>query len=151
MAVEIRSAFSPRKRVAIKFEGNGRTKQSEKDACDVNLIVKRFIATGELPSGNMRSPVFGDVTGLEFRGMMDVIAAAQAAFEALPASVRKRFANDPAEFVEFCSDAENASEMVKLGLANKRTEVGSGKGKAVEVAKPVAPVVGAPGGESAKG
>lgn len=122
-AISIRSAYSPRKRVAVMFTGPGRTKQSEKDSCDVNLIVKRFIATGELPTGNMRSPVFGDVTGVDFRAMMDVIAQAQASFEALPATVRKRFANDPAEFVEFCSDPANAGEMEKLGLSKAKVEV----------------------------
>lgn len=124
MPVFIRSAFTPRKAdVVLKCPGNGRTKQASKDECDVNLIVKRFTETGELPSGNMKSPVFGDVTGLEFRSMMDIIAGAQAAFEALPAVLRKRFGNDPAEFVEFCSDSANRDELVKLGLSDKPTVV----------------------------
>ena len=136
---DIRSAFSPRKRVSIAFSGVGRTKQSMKDECDVNLIVKRFIATGELPSGNLKSPIFGDVTGVDFRGMMDVIAAADAAFERLPALVRKRFGNDASAFVEFCSDSENAEDLIRMGLATAQTVVQPGEGSGVVVA-PVAAV-----------
>ena len=35
---------------------------------------------------------------------------------ALPADVRARSGNDPAGFVDFCSDDNNADEVEKLGL-----------------------------------
>lgn len=115
--VEIRSCFSPRKRVQLTCEGPGRTVQSAKDETDVNLIMKRFTATGVLPQGTFKSPMFGDVSGVDFRAMMDVVAQANVAFAALPAEVRRRFGHDPKEFVDFCTDPQNVDEMIKMGLA----------------------------------
>lgn len=95
------------------------TKQSFKDECDINNIVRRYEQTGEFPYINPREAQFGDVTGLEFRAMLDTVNEANAAFAALPAEIRDRFNHDPVKFVDFCSNADNAEELVKLGLAAK--------------------------------
>lgn len=95
----------------------GRTIQSEKDDADINVIVKRFGLTGELPS-NVRAPLNVDFTELfSFQDAMNAIRSAQESFDAMPADVRSRFENDPAKFVDFCSDEKNLDEMRKLGLA----------------------------------
>ena len=46
----------------------------------------------------------------------DMVLAADDAFMALPANVRERFNNDPAELVDFISDVANRSEAIDLGL-----------------------------------
>ncbi|QXP08056.1 MAG: internal scaffolding protein [Arizlama microvirus] len=51
---------------------------------------------------------------------MNIVALANEQFANLSAHVRKRFQNDPQEFLQFTSDPENLPEMVKLGLAIKR-------------------------------
>lgn len=117
--VVIRSRFTPRVRVTLVCEGKGRTKQSMKDECDINRVMKRFAATGVLPTASGKRPMYADVTGVDFQKMMDVMSSAQAAFDALPSGVRKRFSNDPGEFVDFASDPDNAEELVKMGLAIK--------------------------------
>lgn len=48
-----------------------------------------------------------------------ILIDAQEKFDALPASIRKRFDNNPLNMVEFCKDPENHEEGVKLGLFNK--------------------------------
>lgn len=101
-------------------------KQSFKAECDVNNIVRHFQQTGEFAHLALSSPSFGDVTGLEFGEMMDFVAKAQASFDALPAELRRRFSNDPQEFVEFVQDPANSDELVRLGLA-KVPEVGGGQ------------------------
>ena len=96
-----------------------RTKQSFKDECDINTIVRRFGLTGQLPS-DIRMPLNGDFTNVpDFRTAMDMIVAARESFEAMPADVRSRFHNDAAEFVDFCSDPKNRDEAIKLGLVEK--------------------------------
>lgn len=96
--------------------GPGATKQSFKDECDINTIVERFGLTGQLPE-NVRMPVSGDFTDVvDFRGAMDSIVASREAFQAMPADVRKRFNNNPADFVDFCLDESNLAEARKLGL-----------------------------------
>lgn len=95
------------------------TKQAFKKECDINFIVSQYERTGEFPYVDPRQESFGDVTGLEFREMMDTVNAAKAAFQALPAEVRRRFGDDPREFVDFVSDEANKDELVRLGLAVK--------------------------------
>lgn len=95
-------------------------KQSFKEECDINTIVRRFNVTGELPT-DVRMPTFGDFTGVkDFHSAANAIAAANEAFDAMPAEVRARFRNDPALFVDFCSDEGNREEAVKLGLVKPR-------------------------------
>lgn len=102
--------------------GKGRTKVQFKQDCDVNRIMARFQKTGELPQrGNPQKPLYGDFTQVgTFQESLNIVAEAQAQFQALPSRVRARFQNDPATFLEFCGKKENLPEMVKLGLATKR-------------------------------
>ena len=95
--------------------------QSAKDESDINTIVRRFGLTGVLPSG-VRQPTYGDFVGVsDYQSALAVIESADESFYAMPADVRARFGNDPAQFVDFCSDPANLSEMRKLGLAVPET------------------------------
>lgn len=108
-------------RVQIFFEDPSLTKQSMKDDCDINNILKKFNKTGQLPDLIKTNPKFGDFADtLDYQESLNLVIHAQTQFEALSAAVRKRFHNDPAEFLEFVQDAKNAEEMVSLGLASKR-------------------------------
>lgn len=94
-----------------------RTVQSEKDQADINVIVKNFGLTGKLPLVD-RPPSYGDFEGVfDYQTARNLIRAADESFMGLSAEVRSRFSNDPAKFVEFCSDESNIEEMRKLGLA----------------------------------
>jgi len=91
--------------------------QSQKEEADINTIVRNFGVTGKLPQG-VRVPSYGDFSGVEdYQEALAAIRDADASFMAMPASVRDRFGNNPARFVEFCSDSANLEEMRKLGLA----------------------------------
>jgi len=95
------------------------TRQSDAADADINTIVKRFGLTGEIPQG-ARMPQYGDFDGIsDYRTALHAIRDADAMFMALPASVRKEFGNDPAKYVEFCSDPANLPAMRKMGLAPK--------------------------------
>lgn len=95
-----------------------RTDQSFAEECDINTIVRNFGVTGQLPD-NIRTPLEGDFTTVvDYQSALNMVLEADAAFAAMPSSVRERFANDPARFVEFCSDPANLEEARKLGIAN---------------------------------
>lgn len=97
------------------------TKQSEAAATDINVIMKRYEQTGLLPQA-VREAVFTDVSQVgDFRTALEVIRVAQEGFMQLPAQVRAEFRNDPAEFVDFCSDPGNRARMVELGLVEAET------------------------------
>jgi phage internal scaffolding protein len=92
------------------------TKQSFAEEADINTIVRRFLLDGQMPN-NVRMPTYGDFTNVtDYHTAMNAVAQANEAFDQLPAAVRLRFHNDPAEFVEFCSNDENRQEAVKMGL-----------------------------------
>lgn len=93
------------------------TQQQFKDECDINTIVKQFGLTGKVPT-SVYQPTYGDFTTIEdFQSALHSMQRATDSFMAMPANVRERFANDPARFVEFCSDARNADEIKALGLS----------------------------------
>lgn len=124
---------------SIRFDDSSRTKQSFKEEVDINTIVRRFNLTGQLPT-DVRAPTYADFEELfDFRDAMEAIRSAQESFAEMPASVRYRFHNDPAEFVDFCSNPENVDEMIKLGLAVKRPEVNPNPAPEPNPASPPAP------------
>ena len=91
--------------------------QSERDDCDINVIMERFGHGVPLP-GSLRVPTYGDFTGVsDYRSALELISEASDPFMKLPAAVRSRFQNDPALFVDFASDPRNLDEMRELGLA----------------------------------
>ncbi|AXH77200.1 MAG: internal scaffolding protein [Microviridae sp.] len=90
--------------------------QSERDESDINTIVRRFGLTGELPLG-VRMPTYADFDGIyDFQSAANAIALARESFDTMPAEVRARFENDPAKFVDFCSNDGNRAEAERLGL-----------------------------------
>ena len=96
--------------------------QQFRDEADINTIMERFGRTGELIAP-VRMPEYGDFSGInDYHSAMNAVLAAQGSFDALTASVRARFDNDPAKFVEFCLDDNNREEAVKLGLVPAKIE-----------------------------
>lgn len=125
----------------LRCEDVSLAKQSFAEEADINTIVRRFGLSGELPVG-ARMPTYGDFALVnDFKTAMDALALANESFEAMPAAIRARFHNDPAEFVDFCSNDENIDEARKLGLVPAAEVV---KAAELVVAAPAAAVVVAP-------
>lgn len=125
------------------------TQQHQKEDADINTIVRRFGITGELPVIPMPplNEEFVDV--FDFHEAQNLIARANQSFNMLPADVRNRFGNDPARFVDFCSDEGNISELRKMGLAVP--EAASGEAVASQGAGAGTPAPAAPPEGGAKG
>lgn len=94
--------------------------QHQKDA-DINNIVKKYQATGQLPGMIKTNPVWGDFSSpMDFREAHDLMIKANEQFEALPSKVRERFSNDPGNFLEFATNPANLDEMESMGLLNEK-------------------------------
>lgn len=104
--------------------GEGRTKQEFANESDINMIMKRYRATGQLPIGaDPAKMVFADVSQIgSFAETIERVHAAEEAFAALPAHIRVRFENDPVQLVEFVQNGDNYDEAVKLGLIEIKEE-----------------------------
>lgn len=97
------------------------TKQSFVAECDINNIVRDFTQTGQIAHINEKAAqgAYVDLPDtMDFQHGLELVRQAQASFDSLPAQVRARFANNPAEFLAFMGDPANQEEMIKLGLAS---------------------------------
>lgn len=108
-----------------KFEGptvvctaeEGRTKQADKESCDINNILKRYEKTGVLPDMIKQNPQYGDFSmAPDYQEALNIVRFAEEQFAALDAHIRLRFDNDPEKFLAFASDDKNYDEMEKMGL-----------------------------------
>lgn len=105
-----------------KFK-EGRTEQCHKKECDINNIIKKYDKHGLITHVNQAIAHYGDYTEInEFSVSMNTVKKAQELFDALPATVREKFGNDPGKYVEFVTNPENHEEMVKMGLAIKKVD-----------------------------
>lgn len=94
-----------------------KTKQSFKEECDINTIMRRYETTGVIDHVNKRKPEFGDFADVvSFQEGLDIVRHAQEEFANLSARVRDRFGNDPAQFLAFMDNPDNKAEAIKLGI-----------------------------------
>jgi hypothetical protein len=93
-----------------------RAQQHHREECDINVILERFGKTGQMPV-NVISGTYGDFSGVhDYHTALNAIIASESEFAALPATIRNRFANDPANLVQFLDNPNNRAEAEKLGL-----------------------------------
>jgi phage internal scaffolding protein len=122
--MQFQTAYENKRKVALSFldeDGNplpSKTQQQFKDETNIYTILKKADKTGLITHVNSMRAQYGDFTEVnEYQQNLNMVMEAQESFMALPAKVRKRFGNDPGEFLEFASNPENIEEMRKLGLA----------------------------------
>lgn len=111
------SAYSPKHRSSLVFDPRkDRTKQSFKDECDINNIMRRYAATGQVDHVSARTPLYGEIPALDFQAAMALVVEAREQFALLSSEVRDRFSNDPARLLGFLEDPANRAEGERLGL-----------------------------------
>lgn len=116
MEKNCRNRFSKRKPVIVSDFGKGVVKSEFKASCDINNIVKRYTKTMVAPVLS-EDPLYGDFSNAkDYKESMNLVIKAQNQFDGLPAEIRKRFGNDPMEFLDYVNNDDNESEMIKLGL-----------------------------------
>lgn len=124
----MRSFYRPHPRIQFhNVDDNGEvmpsmTKQSFKDECDINRIIKQFSATGMATHISERAAkgAYVDLPdSVDFQEALHTVAAAEAAFMSLPSKIRDRFVNDPEQFLAFLHNPSNEAEARELGLLNQ--------------------------------
>lgn len=119
--IEIRPNGS--KRVLTLNDRPSMTDQQFKKDCDINHIWSKYTKTGQINHLAKNRGRFADVSEIPDlpTALMQVNEAA-AAFAQIPAVLRKRFGNDPAEFIAYLQNPENMEESIKLGLRSRKDE-----------------------------
>lgn len=107
------------RKYALTFpKGEGRTEEAHAGEADINQIMARAMRGEHNDYINKHQPQYGDVTGPDYLEAQIAIAGANSMFEDLPAKLRSRFNHNPAEFLEFVQNPNNAEELITLKLAN---------------------------------
>lgn len=120
---EIRSAYGPRSRLVKETPGESMAKQSFRDECDINTIMAKYQKSGIVTHLAAHQGRYGDfIDAPTYHQAMNAIVAAQDAFMSLPAAIRARFDNDPANFLDFAQDPENIDELREMGLAHPASD-----------------------------
>lgn len=117
----LKKVLSDEERAASKINTGkeSRTKQSFKKQCDINVIMKKYEKTG-LITHTKQHGHYGDFTNVtDYHAALNAVHEANEGFMTLPASLRKRFGNDPAKLIEFLNDSKNLDEAIELGLVEK--------------------------------
>ncbi len=100
------------------------TKQSFRDECNINNIMKKWKRTGVIEHMAEHPPRYGDFESVDdYQRACNMVISAQASFDALPASIRDRMHNSPARFMAFMNDPANEAEARELGLLMKADPV----------------------------
>lgn len=94
----------------------GKTEQAHAKDTDINYILKDYTRTGFIKHANRNQGRYDDVTGVDFQDAMNIIATANSMFENLPSQIRKRFNQNPAEFLDFVQNPANGTEMERMGI-----------------------------------
>lgn len=99
------------------------TKQSHKEECDINNILRQYQRTGIISHvQNARAQFLDLPSDADFQQSMHIVMAAQAAFADLPSKVRAHFGNDPAQFLAAFADPGQEQQLREFGLLNPRPE-----------------------------
>lgn len=106
----------------IIFKEPTMTIQSEKDNCDINVIMNRYATCGTpLPyRTDGVQPVYADVSELgDYMENFQRCKQAEEMFNNLPSALRKELDNNPANLLPFIQDEKNKERCYEYGLLNK--------------------------------
>lgn len=104
------------KRLPFFTKGPSQTKTSFASDCDINVIVARFLKTGQLPQAVV-PPAYMDTTQVPVgTDALMAIRTAQQAFEQLPLALRREIGHDPRALEPWLKDPSNEDRARKFGL-----------------------------------
>lgn len=107
-----------RKILTIPEDEIVRVEQHHKDEVDINNIIRRHGLDLIAKTAQMQQFQYDDNPNNDFQEIMNAVLKASDSFESLPSQIRKQFDNNPAQFMDFIYNPENADKMVEMGLAN---------------------------------
>lgn len=113
--IKIQKPFHQSIRVKLDT-GEGLTEQSHKNQTDMNYILKDYAKTGLMKHVKENEGRYDDIDVQDFQEAMFIVTNANNMFEQLPSLIRKRFQNNPIEFMEFVHNPANKAEMQKMGI-----------------------------------
>ena len=112
MSKSLNGWYSPRRmRVAIDCGvSHGAAKQEFRDECDINRIMAKYGPREMLQMTGPRQAQFGDFSTVgDYQQALDMVRDAAEVFGTLPAGLRAKHDNDPAKFIAWFDQADEAA------------------------------------------
>ncbi len=123
------SINGPRKQV--KKYTDGRTKQSFKNECDINLIMQRAAKGGTISHLTKYEGIYADFSNFDFFEQTQMLTRGREVFDDLPAEVRREFGQSPAAFFAYVNNPANKDD-----LANKLPGLAAPGNQLISMAAP---------------
>lgn len=115
--------YRPHARLTLNTGDQLVTKQSHKKECDINNILAQYKKTGIINHISSNQPKYLDLPdSLDYQQSLHVIMQAQESFASLPAVVRNRFNNNPAEFLSAFTDPAQHDYLREHGFLNPKQD-----------------------------
>jgi len=111
-------------RVPFSCVGETMTKQSLAYEADVNVIVAKYVKTGDPAIFRQRAGEFLDTTSVgDYFSCLNRVKEAEEAFLTLPSKVRDQFGNDPGKLEAAMRDPGQREALVSAGILAKAVPV----------------------------
>lgn len=116
MAIKIETRANGSRRVKVQGFEKTLTEQHHAKMCDINNIIKKYGKDMVMQNVDIMDGELNNITGLDYKTAMDIVANAQSGFEAMPSEIRNKFDNDPSKLLDFVQNPANVEEARNLGL-----------------------------------
>lgn len=90
--------------------------ESQADLTNIHKLLEPAIQRGLLRHSVKYTDEYDDIPAITYQDALQTVATANEMFADLPAKIRKRFNNNPVEFLQFTANPENKDEMQRLGM-----------------------------------
>lgn len=93
------------------------TKQSHKQECDINFILKQYSQTGIINHITSQQPLYSDLpSNIDYQNSQNLLIEANDTFATLPSKTREYFQNDPATFLAAFQDPTQEAYLRSQGF-----------------------------------
>lgn len=113
--IKIHTKHDPPKHNGVSNDEPTLTQQHFQKECDINEMLRKFGATGELPS--KEGAFYADASQItDYQSALETVLTIDNQFAQLPSSCRDRFGNSPEAFLDFINQPGAEEHFADLGL-----------------------------------
>lgn len=105
-----------RERHFTPVTGESRTHQSFKNECDLNHMMATYQRTGLIPQNKLPARYEDLSNATDYQTAKNLMIEADAAFQTIPASLRKKYDNNAAKFLAALESGEAQDDLREAGL-----------------------------------
>ena len=123
---QFKNPYQEHKPCFFHTTGESLTQQHFQEECDILNIIKRHDRNGIIEHVQRGQARYGDFSEVsDYREALDLVQDANNEFMKIPSDIRKKFNNNPGEFLNFVNNPDNEEEMQQMGFVKKTEDVSS--------------------------